>query len=95
MRKIAQIFLAFSEKLNFTLFIFFDRLLTKNGESQVLIMTGESGAGKTESAKLITQYLAAVNKSPSNLITEQILEALPMLESFGNSKTNRNDNSSR
>ena len=73
----------------------FDRLLTKNGESQVLIMTGESGAGKTESAKLITQYLAAVNKSPSNLITEQILEALPMLESFGNSKTNRNDNSSR
>ena len=69
--------------------------MTKNGESQVLIMTGESGAGKTESAKLITQYLAAVNKSPSNLITEQILEALPMLESFGNSKTNRNDNSSR
>ena len=74
----------------------YHRLLSKNGQSQVLLMTGESGAGKTESAKLITQYLAAVNKSQSsNLITEQILEALPMLESFGNAKTIRNDNSSR
>jgi myosin-15 len=38
---------------------------------------------------LLFQYLAAVNKSSSNLITEQILEASPLLESFGNAKTVR------
>ncbi|CAD7926307.1 unnamed protein product [Amoebophrya sp. A120] len=67
--------------------------------SQSLIISGESGAGKTETAKIVMHYLATVvsrtdSGSASN-IQEKVINANPILESFGNSQTLRNVNSSR
>ncbi|CAG2059223.1 unnamed protein product, partial [Timema podura] len=66
-------------------------------ESQCVIISGESGAGKTVLAKYIMSYIARVSGGGTRVqrIKDVILESNPLLEAFGNAKTVRNNNSSR
>ena len=60
-------------------------------------MAGESGAGKTEASKKVLQFIAATSRQKAKVDTnkDKLLQSNPVLEAFGNAKTNRNDNSSR
>ena len=73
------------------------RNMTTDCESQCVIISGESGAGKTVCAKFIMNYLSQVSGSGTKAqeVKDVILQSNPLLEAFGNAKTVRNNNSSR
>merc|ERR1712061_667712 len=79
------------------------RNMLTNVKNQSMLITGESGAGKTENTKKVIAYLAAVAVPPKKKgadekkvsLEDQIVATNPILESYGNAKTARNDNSSR
>ena len=64
-------------------------------KKQAIVISGESGAGKTESTKYCMQLLTSLSNRDTHPIEAKILACNPVLEAFGNSKTLRNDNSSR
>ncbi|CAF1505779.1 unnamed protein product, partial [Adineta steineri] len=77
--------------------------MLRDRENQSMLITGESGAGKTENTKKVIQYFALVaaagakkeDAKKTMTLEDQIVQSNPVLEAFGNAKTSRNNNSSR
>ena len=77
--------------------------MMNDGMNQCILVSGESGAGKTEASKIVMKYLGAISckrgedeeKAAAQAVGAKINICSPILESFGNAKTVRNDNSSR
>uniref|UniRef100_H2YMX1 Myosin motor domain-containing protein n=1 Tax=Ciona savignyi TaxID=51511 RepID=H2YMX1_CIOSA len=73
------------------------RSMRNESSNQCILISGESGSGKTEASKYILQYLSVCSASNEQVeyIKSRLLQSNPVLEAFGNAKTHRNDNSSR
>ena len=79
------------------------QMMDRHRKSQSILISGESGAGKTESTKIVMSYLTTLGgmgieqqKEEGSLsVMERVLKSNPVLEAFGNARTLRNDNSSR
>jgi len=81
------------------------RGLSFDKQCQSILVSGESGAGKTETVKICMNHMAVVQRGPSkgetggtevpDPVVQRVLNSNPLLEAFGNAKTTRNDNSSR
>ncbi|TMW57353.1 hypothetical protein Poli38472_003278 [Pythium oligandrum] len=69
--------------------------MRRTERNQSILVSGESGAGKTETTKILMNHLATIAGGLNNVTIKKIIEVSPLLESFGNAKTVRNDNSSR